>query len=65
MSTSSDNSTTTENKEIPFYLIIISLISIGLVLIILIMIIIYFVWKFLKRNQVINKVLIFFNYFNY
>ena len=58
MSTSSDNSTTTENKEIPFYLIITSLISIGLVLIILILIIIYFVWKFLKRNQVINKVLI-------
>ena len=57
MSTSSDNSTN-ENKEIPFYLIITSLISIGLVLVILIMIIIYFVWKFLRRNQVINKVLI-------
>ena len=57
MSTSSDNSSN-ENKEIPFYLIITSLISIGLVLVILIMIIIYFVWKFLRRNQVINKVLI-------
>ena len=57
MSTSYDNSTN-ENKEIPFYLIITSLISIGLVLVILIMIIIYFVWKFLRRNQVINKVLI-------
>ena len=57
MSTSSDNSSN-ENKEIPFYLIITSLISIGLVLVILIMIIIYFVWKYLRRNQVINKVLI-------
>ena len=57
MSTSYDNSTN-ENKEIPFYLIITSLISIGLVLVILIMVVVYFVWKFLRRNQVINKVLI-------
>ena len=44
------------NNQIPFYLIVISLISIGVLFVFIILIIVYLIWRFVikkrKRNQI-------------